>query len=185
MLYGGAQSRGKSCWALPWSLPCREGEYLHPASAQGWGRSGRSRANGSPKPMKPRVQNSPILVWSPCSAARLPSPARLYWPCCLPVSLPPGCHKGGAEVNGAKRRINLHVLICSCSQVLVVEWPFSKHRALARGGMHGGEERKVRVSKHSPPSAGVLLSFFAGMRRASPSLRLVLSILTQGRQRNP
>lgn len=33
--------------------------------------------------------------------------------------------------------------------------------ALLRGGTHGGEERKVRVPRHSPASAGFLPPFFA------------------------
>lgn len=127
------------------ALPCREREYLHPASVQCWGRSVRSKANRSPKPMKPRIQRQPYPGMIPLQRC-LPRAwvSRLR---CLPVLLPWGCHKGGAEVNGAKSRINLHVLICSCSQNLVVVWPFSKHRTLPSGGMYGGEERKVRVSK--------------------------------------
>lgn len=106
--------------------------------------------------------------WSPGSRGK-PYPAtiplqrclpRAWLSClhCLPVLLPWGCHKGGAEVNGAKSRINLHVLICSCSQNLVVAWLFSKHRTLPSGGIYGGEERKVRVSKYCLSSSGVLLS---------------------------
>lgn len=47
-------------------------------------------------------------------------------------------------------------------------WPFSKHRALAHGGIHGGEERKVRVSKHSPSSAGILLSLLLRWEKNHP-----------------
>lgn len=89
----------------------------------------------------PGSRGSPTLVWSPCSPAWPLARAWLSWPRCLPVFLPWGCHKGGAEVNGAKSRINLQVLISSCSQGLVAAWPLSEHRALACGGTYGGGKK--------------------------------------------
>lgn len=48
-----------------------------------------------------------------------------------------------------------------------------------------GRKEKSESPKHPSSSAGVLLSFFSEMGKAAPFLRLVLSILIQGRQRNP
>lgn len=139
---------------LPLQRPCKC------SSAEG--RTGRSEGNWSPNPVKPSIQRQPCYGLAPLVALpgllHVPaSPARTL----LLSFLLEGVTKVEQRLMEQKAELTSTCLSAAAPEVRSQRGLSLSAELQLRGGMHGGEEKKVRVSEPSLASAGVLPPFFA------------------------